>query len=292
MNRVGFVGVGVMGAPMARNLIKGGFTVRVFDISPEAVAGLVEDGAEWASSAAEAAENAHYVITMLPTGRHVEEAVHGSEGVARTLDSGALLIDMSTGLPAHFDAIADRLAESGRKMIDAPVGRTSRDAEDGTLLIMVGGTTEEVDLASQVLGLMGDPVIHCGPRGAGIRTKLINNYVSIVSNAVLAEALTLADCEGLDRQKVIEVLMGTTAGQGHLSTTYPAKVLADDLTPGFMIDLAHKDLGLALRMSQEAGVPHPTGTGALESYSAAREHGMGRLDWTALYKHIRESAGH
>ena len=139
---------------------------------------------------------------------------------------------------------------------------------------------------------MGDPVIHCGPRGAGIRTKLINNYVSIVSNAVLAEALTLADCEGLDRQKVIEVLMGTTAGQGHLSSTYPAKVLVDDLTPGFMIDLAHKDLGLALRMSREAGVPHPTGTGALEDYSAAREQGMGRLDWTALYKHIRESAGH
>ena len=114
-------------------------------------------------------------------------------------------------------------------MIYAPVGRTSREAEDGTLLIMVGGDSSDVQRARPVLECMGDTIIHCGPRGAGIRTKLVNNYLSIVSNVVVAEALSIAEAAGLDRDTVIEVLMGTTAGRGHLGTTYPAKVLVDDL---------------------------------------------------------------
>ena len=291
MSRVGFVGVGVMGAPMARNLLRAGYRVRAFDTSPAALEALVGAGADEAGSAREAAEGAARVITMLPTGRHVSEAVLGPGGVAEALDPAALLIDMSTGLPAHFDATAKRLAASGRRMIDAPVGRTSADAEAGTLLIMAGGSREEVEQALPVLEHLGDPVIHCGPRGAGIRTKLVNNYLSVVSNVVVAEALTLAESQGLDRDLVIEVLMGTTAGQGHLATTYPAKVLADDLDPGFMIDLAHKDLGLALRMSDEAGTPHGTGRAALECYSSARDQGMGKLDWTAIYNLVSRSSG-
>lgn len=291
MSRVGFIGVGVMGAPMARNLLRAGYRVSAFDTSPAALEALVSDGAGKACSAREAAEGAEHVITMLPTGRHVSDAVLGPEGVAETLDPAALLIDMSTGLPAHFDATAARLATSGRRMIDAPVGRTSADAEAGTLLIMAGGSPDEFDQALPVLRHMGDPVIHCGARGAGIRTKLVNNYLSVVSNVVVAEALTLAESQGLDRDLVIEVLMGTTAGRGHLATTYPAKVLADDLDPGFMIDLAHKDLGLAIGMAAAGGVVHGTGLAALECYSSARDQGMGRLDWTAVYNLVRRSSG-
>ena len=291
MSRVGFIGVGVMGAPMARNLLKAGHRVRAFDASPTALAAVVRDGAGEAGSAREAADGAEYVITMLPTGQHVAEAVLGPEGLAEALDPAALLIDMSTGLPAHFDATAESLAASGRRMIDAPVGRTSKDAEAGTLLVMAGGSREEIDRALPILEILGDPVIHCGPRGAGIRTKLVNNYVSVVSNVVVAEALTLAEGEGLDRDLVIEVLMGTTAGQGHLATTYPAKVLAGDVEPGFMIDLAHKDLGLAIRMGEAAGVAHGMGSAARECYSAARDQGMGRMDWTAIYNFLRRSAG-
>lgn len=291
MSRVGFIGVGVMGAPMARNLLEAGHRLRAFDTSSVALAALVRDGAEAAVSARETAEGAEYVITMLPTGRHVADAVLGPDGVASSLDPAALLIDMSTGLPAHFDATAESLAASGRRMIDAPVGRTSEDAEAGTLLVMAGGSPEEVDRALPILEILGDPVIHCGPRGAGIRTKLVNNYLSVVSNVVVAEALTLAEGEGLDRDLVIEVLMGTTAGRGHLATTYPGKVLAGNLEPGFMIDLAHKDLGLAIRMGDAAGVAHGTGLAALECYTSARDHGMGRLDWTAIYNVLRESSG-
>ena len=229
MSTVGFIGVGVMGMPMALNLMKGGHQVRAFDVSPIALEAMRDRGAETAVSAGEAAEGAEIVITMLPTGEHVADAIFGPQGVAGSLDRDGLLIDMSTGLPAHFDDTAQRLEALGKRVIYAPVGRTSREAEDGTLLIMVGGDSSDVQRARPVLECMGDTIIHCGPRGAGIRTKLVNNYLSIVSNVVVAEALSIAEAAGLDRDTVIEVLMGTTAGRGHLGTTYPAKVLVDDL---------------------------------------------------------------
>ena len=124
---------------------------------------------------------------------------------------------------------------------------------------MVGGTAGDVDHARPLLERMGNTIVHCGPRGAGIRTKLVNNYLSIVSNVVVAEALAIAEGAGLDRDIAIEVLIGTTAGRGHLGTTYPAKVLAGVLEPGFMVDLAHKDLGLALQMSADAGTSRSMG---------------------------------
>ncbi len=148
---------------------------------------------------------------------------------------------------------------------------------------MVGGETEDVERARPILECMGDTIIHCGPAGAGIRTKLVNNYLSIVSNVVVAEALALAEGAGLDRDTVIEVLMGTTAGRGHLATTYPAKVLAGDLDPGFMVDLARQDLGLALQMSADNGSSGAMGASALPFYDAAHHQGLGRRDWTAIY---------
>ena len=291
MSRVGFIGVGVMGMPMARNLIKGGHLVRVFDVSAAAVERIGRNGAEQARSAGDAARGADFVITMLPTGDHVAEAVFGPDGVAAALGRDSLLIDMSTGLPAHFDRTAQRLESDGRRMIDAPVGRTSREAEDGTLLIMVGGEAGDVARARPLLECMGDTIVHCGPAGAGIRTKLVNNYLSIVSNVVVAEALAIAEGAGVDRDVAIEVLMGTTAGRGHLATTYPAKVLAGDLEPGFMVDLARKDLGLALQMGAESGSSLSMGIAAVPFYESAQAQGMGRKDWTALYNLVRDPGG-
>lgn len=287
MSSIGFIGVGVMGMPMALNLIREGHQVRAFDIAADALAAIGRKGAETADSPKEAAAGADFVITMLPTGAHVAEAVFGADGAAEAMSGDSLLIDMSTGLPSDFDVLAGRLHSDGKQAIDAPVGRTSQEAEEGTLLIMVGGKTSQVEHARPVLGCMGDTIIHCGPAGAGIRTKLVNNYLSIVSNVVVAEALAIADGAGLDRHTVIEVLMGTTAGRGHLGTTYPAKVLSGDLQPGFMVDLAHKDLGLALRMSSENGSPAAMGASALPVYAAAQGQGMGRLDWTAIYHLVR-----
>lgn len=289
MGKVGFIGVGVMGMPMALNVIRRGFEVQAFDVNPAALEMIGGKGARTVAAAGQAAEGASHVILMLPTGQHVSEALFGPEGVAAALDPEALLIDMSTGLPAHFDTSAQRLDDRGLTMIDAPVGRTSKEAEDGTLLIMVGGRRTDVARARPVLECMGDTIIHCGPRGSGIRTKLVNNYLSIVSNVVVAEALAIAEATGLDRDTVIEVLMGTTAGRGHLATTYPAQVLAGNLKPGFMVDLALKDLRLALEMSAETGASGRMGASALPFYESAGKLGMGRLDWTAIYTLVRDT---
>ena len=176
-------------------------------------------------------------------------------------------------------------------MLDAPVGRTSRHAVEGKLLIMVGGDTAALERGRPVLGLLGDSIVHCGGPGTGARMKLINNYMSITLNALSAEALTLAERAGLDPELTRQVLLGTTAGQGHFATTYPAKVLKGDVTPGFMVDLAHKDLGLALDLAADLDVPVPTGAVARQTYASARLGGHGRDDWTALYLVARKLAG-
>ena len=193
MSTVGFIGIGVMGLPMARNLIAGGHDLRAFDLNEVALAEIASDGARAARSAKEAATGADFVITMLPNSEHVQSAMFGPDGVAEILADDMLVIDMSTVLPTLFDEMALRLEAMGRQIIDAPVGRTSQQAVEGKLLIMVGGEAGQVEQARPVLECMGDTIIHCGPRGAGIRTKLVNNYLSIASNVVVAEALTIAE---------------------------------------------------------------------------------------------------
>lgn len=291
MRRVGFIGTGVMGLPMARNLIKGSFEVTAFDLNPEALAIIRQDGAEIAGSAREAAAGADVVITMLPNGEHVEAAVFGPDGAGESMAEGALLIDMSTILPTITDALGATLSRTGRRMIDAPVGRSSQNAVEGTLLIMAGGDPADLESARPLLSCMGDTIVHCGPLGSGARMKLVNNYMSIAANVVTAETLALAERSGLDRDLAIEVMMGTTAGLGHLATTYPAKVLQGDITPGFMVDLAHKDIGLALEFAAHLELPMPMGVTAGEAYTVARAQGRGRDDWTAILLAVRQVAG-
>lgn len=289
--KVGFIGTGVMGLPMARNLIKGGFDVTAFDLNPDALKTIRQDGGAVADSATEAARGAKTVITMLPNGDHVMEAVFGKKGVIHAMAEGTVLIDMSTILPTVTDEIAARLEATGRRLVDAPVGRTSQHAIDGKLLIMAGGAEDDVEAARPLLSKMGDTIVYCGPAGSGARMKLINNYMSIASNVVTAEALTLAERSGVDRDLAIKVMLGTTAGQGHLSTTYPAKVLKGDVNPGFMIDLAHKDMGLALEFASHLKVPLPMGAAARQGYTSAQVQGRGRDDWTAMLETVRKLAG-
>ena len=291
MAQVGFVGVGVMGLPMARNLITAGFDVIAFDINQDALELIRGDGAGVAASAATAAAGADVVITMLPNSEHVEAAVFGSDGAAQGMREGTLLIDMSTILPTVTDRIGAKLSEMGHRMVDAPVGRSSQHAVDGKLLIMVGGDAADVEEARPLLACMGDTIVHCGPLGSGARMKLVNNYMSIAANVVTAESLALAEASGVDRDLAIEVMMGTTAGQGHLATTYPAKVLRGDVMPGFMVDLAHKDIGLALELADHLGLPLPMGHAARGVYAQAQNQGRGRDDWTAVLEAVRHLAG-
>lgn len=291
MSTVGFIGIGTMGRPMARNLIRGGHALRAFDLDPRALEAIREDGAASVASPREAAAGADFVISMLPNGEHVAGALFGPNGCADALSEDALFIDMSTVLPAFTDRFGEELGRRDRRMLDAPVGRSSQHAVEGRLLVMVGGEAADVERARPLFECLGDTIVHCGPLGAGARMKLVNNYMAIACNVVTAEALTLAEAAGLDRDLAVRVMLGTTAGQGHLATTYPAKVLRGDLAPGFMIDLAQKDMGLALEMAAGLDVPATLGAAARQVYAIARAQGRGREDWTAIYPVVRGLAG-
>lgn len=290
IERIGFIGLGTMGSPMARNLVTAGYRLHVYDLSRDAVAALEKHGAVAATSAADACRGADVVITMLPNGDNVESALFKDNAVAAISDQ-ALYIDMSTILPSVTDRIGRQLAAQGVAMVDAPVGRSSQHAVDGKLLIMAGGSKEDIAYAKPLFDVMGDTVVHCGPLGAGERMKIVNNYMSIALNVLTAESLLLAQQCGLDPEQARHVMLDTVAGQGHMSTTYPAKVLKHDLSPGFMVDLAHKDLGLALETAAELNSPVLMGSVAREVYGQARVQGRGQQDWTAVYAAMRASAG-
>jgi 4-hydroxybutyrate dehydrogenase / sulfolactaldehyde 3-reductase len=287
---IGFIGLGTMGRPMASNLLKGGFALRAFDIVPSAINALGSAGVTSTGSPAEAAQGADVVITMLPNSSHVDEAVFGALGVADGIARDALYIDMSTIAPAMTDSLASRLAERGIAMVDAPVGRQQQHAIEGKLLIMAGGKASDIERARPVLERMGDTIVHCGPVGSGSRMKIVNNFMSTTLNATTAEALTLAETSGLDVELARKVMLGTVSGTGHMGTTYPAKVLKGDLAPGFMVDLALKDLRLAIEFGDSLGLELDTGRTAERVYVAASEAGHGKHDWTALYAYYRQRA--
>ena len=291
MSVIAFIGLGQMGAPMASNLLKQGHQLHVYDVNPEAVKTLVAKGAHAASTPANAAEAAEFVITMLPNGDLVRSVLFGTDGVCETLRTDALVIDMSTIHPLQTDKLIAEMRERGFSMMDVPVGRTSDNAISGTLLLLAGGTEQQVERATPVLMAMGSELINAGGSGMGIRVKLINNYMSIALNALSAEAATLCEALGLSLDVALSVMSGTAAGKGHFTTTWPNKVLKGDLSPAFMIDLAHKDLGIALDVANQLHVPMPLGAASREVYSQARAAGRGREDWSAILEQVRTSAG-
>ena len=289
MAQIGFIGLGVMGDPMSKNLLAAGHAVAGFDLSAEARDRLEAAGGRATRSAAEAARGAEVVITMLPNGAIVREALLGDGGAASTMTTDALHIDMSTIHPFECDAIREAMAEKGYESMDVPVGRTSLQAIDGTLLLMAGGTASQIERARPFLMCLGDTLVDCGGPGMGARMKIINNLMSTVLNALTAEALTLSDALHLDRSIAIEVMSGTAAGRGHMTTTWPGKVLANDLEPVFMVDLARKDLDIALDLGQQTGVVQTLGAAAAERYGNAQSEGRGRQDWSALYAMLRKT---
>lgn len=288
---IAFIGLGQMGAPMASNLLKQGHQLSVFDVNADAVQHQVEKGAQPARSPAQAAEGAEFVITMLPNGDLVRSVLLGEDGVCENLSPQALVIDMSTIHPLQTDKLIADLRAKGFDMMDVPVGRTSDHAVAGTLLLLAGGTPDQIERATPVLMAMGNELINAGGPGMGIRVKLINNYMSIALNALSAEAAVLCEALGLSFDVALQVMSGTPAGKGHFTTSWPNKVLKGDLSPAFMIDLAHKDLGIALDVANQLHVPMPLGAASREVYNQARAAGRGREDWTAILEQVRMTAG-
>ncbi len=290
-DRVGFIGLGRMGRPMAANLQRKGAQLTVFDIVATPMAVLVQLGARQAASLAEVAENSDVVVTMLPGSPEVEDVVLGADGVLAHARPGMLVMDMSTVDPATTDALAAAAAKHDASVVDAPVGRLASHADAGESLFMVGASQADFARIRPLLEAMGTTIHHCGPAGSGTRTKLVNNFLAIVACQMNAEALALASRFGLDLTKTLDVVHGTTATNGQLKINFATKVLSGDIEPGFTIDLAHKDLTLIVNAANAAKVPLPIAAAARESLNLARSTPYHAKDFSALLDHWCERAG-
>ena len=286
MSKIGFIGLGTMGGPMAANLVKGGHCVKGFDIRSDFIKRHTDSGGLEANNCADAAKETEFLFTMLPTHQHLETAIFGEHGAYETLTKQTILIDMSTVNPFESDKIRQKLFNQGIIMIDAPIGRTSKEAKEGKSLLMVGASKTDLETVRPLFDLLGDTIVDCGGPGTGARMKIINNYMTTILNVLSAEALTLAASLGLETDTCLNVLNQTPAGKGHLSTTYPAKVLRGDLSPAFMIDLALKDLKIGNCLAHELNIPLKLGEVATSAYIAAQDEGRGKQDWTAIYESL------
>jgi 4-hydroxybutyrate dehydrogenase/sulfolactaldehyde 3-reductase len=288
-DRLGFIGLGNMGRPMATTLLGKGFAVAAHDIDVARVAVLAQRGARPMASLAEAIAVSDVVLTMLPNTPDVEAAVGE---MLRSGRPGQMHVDMSTIDPLASRRFAAALAARGIGWVDAGVGRSPAHAERGESLFMIGGTETDIARARPILEAMGNKLILCGGPGAGITMKIVLNFLSMATCQLTAEALTLGGKLGLEARIMYEVITNSLANNDHLRNYWPGKVLAGDVEPGFAIDLAYKDLSIAIGAANGAGVPVFTGAAARECLSQARNaQGLGGKDITAVLVAAAANAG-
>ncbi|MEU6712390.1 NAD(P)-dependent oxidoreductase [Nonomuraea sp. NPDC046802] len=280
--RIGFIGLGIMGSPMAANLLKAGHVVTGYDVSSQRVDQLAELGGKGVASAVEAVAGAEIVITMLPDSPQVEEVAPLVIEYGRP---NLLYIDMSTIKPETSRWVARKAAETGVRTLDAPVSGGERGAVDGTLSIMVGGAAEDVEAAGPVLRALGTTVVHVGPAGAGQTVKAANQLVVGGIYGLVSEAIVLLEASGVDPGAGLDVLAGGLAGSRILELKRHTMVKRE-FNPGFRIDLHHKDMGIAVAAAREAGVSLPLTGQVAQLVAAARAQGHGSLDHSALLKVI------
>jgi 2-hydroxy-3-oxopropionate reductase len=287
---IGFVGLGIMGRPMARNLSKAGFSLVVHNRSQGAVEELVKAGARAAGSPEEVARQAEVIILMLPNSPDVELVALGPRGLIGGVRAGQTVIDMSTISPIVSQKVGAALAEKGVRMLDAPVSGGEKGAIEGTLSIMVGGDAAVFEEMLPILRAMGKTITRLGPLGAGGFTKLANQIIVAINLTALAEALTLAAKAGLDIELTLKALGGGLAGSRCLDQKTP-NYLAHEFKPGFKIDLHYKDLGLIMDAARALGVPLPTTAVVQELFGALRVRGGGGLDHSGIITLTESLAG-
>jgi len=287
--KIGFIGVGIMGKPMAKNLLKAGYEVTVFDRVPGPVQEVVAAGAKSASSAKEVAQTCDVVITMLPNSPHVKAAVLGPGGVIEGMSKGKILVDMSSIAPLASKEVAAALAEKGVEMLDAPVSGGEPKAIDGTLSIMVGGKKEVFDRCLPFLSKLGASVVLCGEVGAGNTTKLANQIIVALNIAAMSEAFVLATKSGVDPETLFKAIRGGLAGSAVLEAKAPM-VMAGNFKPGFRIELHIKDLANALETGHEVGVPLPLTSQAMEIMQALKVDGKAGNDHSGIVQFYEKLA--
>lgn len=277
--RIGFIGLGIMGLPMAKNLMAAGYALTVFDIDERRTEGLSK--ARKASTSREVAATSDIIITMLPNSPHVKEAVLGKDGVLEGAQSGAILIDMSSISPLASKEIAEALKKKNVEMLDAPVSGGEPKAVDGTLAIMVGGPEEVFEKIRPILEVMGGSVTLVGEIGSGNMTKLANQIIVALNIAAVSEAMVLATKSGVDPEKVFQAIRGGLAGSTVLDAKMPL-ILDGNFKPGFRIELHIKDLTNALDTAHALGVPIPLSALVMEEMQALRADGKSGNDHGGL----------
>lgn len=295
--KIAFIGLGNMGAPMARNLLKAGHTLSVFDLNAQAVQSLVEAGATAAASPKDAVTGADTVITMLPAAAHVRGVLTAPDGVLAGISKGVPIIDSSTIDPASAKAFAALAAEHGNTFVDAPVSGGTGGAAAGTLTFMVGGSAAAFEQVRPVLSAMGKNLVHCGDTGAGQGAKICNNLVLGITMAGVAEAMSLGEALGID-PKVLGGIINTSTGRCWSSDTYnpfPGVIetapSSRGYTGGFGTDLMLKDLGLAGDAAKSVRQPVYLGALAQQLYQTVSSKGNGKLDFSAVIKLYRQEGG-
>lgn len=289
MFRIGFIGLGIMGRPMARNLLKAGYRLVVLDIKQSAVDELVAMGAEMAAVPEEIAEGCEYIITMLPDSPDVKEVVLGKKGLINGIRSGSVFIDMSSISPIVSRELSEKLEEKGAEMLDAPVSGGEPKAIEGTLSVMTGGKKDVFDRCYPILKAMAASVVYTGSIGAGNVTKLANQIIVALNIAAMSEALVLASKAGVKPELVFQAIRGGLAGSTVLDAKAPM-VLDRNFKPGFRITLHIKDLKNALAASQELGVALPLTSAVMEMMQSVRADGFGENDHGSLVHYYEKLA--
>jgi 2-hydroxy-3-oxopropionate reductase len=289
--RVGFVGLGIMGKPMATNLMDAGYKLTVHNRSPEKANELGEAGASVANSPKEVAENADIIITMLPGPPEVREIVASEDGLVHNVREGSLIVDMSTSSPILARELAWSASERGVGMLDAPVSGGDVGAIEGTLSIMVGGEEADFHRAKPLFEAMGKTITHVGPVGAGQVTKAANQVVVALTIEAVCEALVLGSAGGVAPEKILDVLSGGLAGNKVMEVKRE-KFLSHRFDPGFRSELHHKDLGIALAAGREYGVVLPVTAIVDQMLLAMRKKGWGGEDHSALLRVIEDLSQH
>jgi 2-hydroxy-3-oxopropionate reductase len=289
--KVGFVGLGIMGKPMAKNLMEAGYELVLYNRTLEKAEELAEDGAEVAANPREVAENSDIVVTMLPDSPDVRNVVAGEDGVLEGIKEGVLLVDMSTISPVVTEELAAAVKEKGASMLDAPVSGGDVGAIEGTLSIMVGGSEEDFKRAKPLFDVMGNTVTHVGPTGAGQVTKAANQVVVALTIEAVSEALVLGSKGGVAPEKILDVLSGGLAGNKVMEVKRE-KFLSHEFDPGFRSELHHKDLGIALAAGREYGVVLPVTAIVDQMLLAMKKKGWGGEDHSALLRVIEDLSQH
>jgi len=290
LRKIGFIGLGIMGKPMAKNLLKAGYPLIVYDIVKEAVDELITAGAEQGSSPKDIAQKVDLIITMLPNSPQVKDVVLGENGIIEGVKSGTIVVDMSSIAPLASQEIAGKLREAGAVMLDAPVSGGEPKAIDGTLSIMVGGPEDAFKQVEDVLKIMGSSAVLIGDVGSGNVTKLANQIIVALNIAAMSEAMVLATKAGVNPEKVYQAIRGGLAGSTVLDAKVPL-VLDRNFKPGFRIELHIKDLKNAMDTAHGIDVPVPLTSQVLEMMQAMKVDGKAGNDHGGLVQFYEKLAG-